>query len=282
MHSPEAPRNSDGRAQIAPTTAESRATRTPGDVRRLDARAATSNTGASLRLFVPVLVYHHVKWDRPGDDAIELGLTISPAQFQTEVTYLRQLHYHSVTAAQLAAALHDGTRLPAQPVVLTFDDGYSDVYTNVFGLLRREHLRATFFIVPGFVGRPRYLSWGQVGDMARHGMDIESHTISHPDLTVVPARQQWAEIHGSRQMLEQRLHRSVRVFAYPYGAYNAVVLRNVAAAGYLAAFTTHQGWWLSRGSVLQLPRVYVDRDDSLSVFAGRLRADPAILAQDPT
>jgi peptidoglycan/xylan/chitin deacetylase (PgdA/CDA1 family) len=91
-----------------------------------------------------------------------------------------------------------------------------------------------------------------------------------------------AEVTVSRQTLQQHLHRAVRVFAYPYGAYNAAVLRTVREAGYWSAFTTRQGWWLSGGSMLTLPRVYVDLDDSIQIFAGRLRADPAVLAQDPT
>jgi peptidoglycan/xylan/chitin deacetylase (PgdA/CDA1 family) len=143
-------------------------------------------------------------------------------------------------------------------------------------------MTATFFIIAGKVGQPRYLTWSQVLDMDRHGMDIEAHTMSHPDLTIVPPAQDWGEIDESRIVLQSRLHHSVVLFAYPYGAYNALVLNDVRRARYWAAFTTHQGWWQQASQALTLPRVYVDRDDTLSILAGRLTGDPRVLAEDPT
>ncbi|MGI8826920.1 MAG: polysaccharide deacetylase family protein [Chloroflexota bacterium] len=245
----------------------------------------TSSTEAAPtsphQIFAPVLVFHHVKAFLPGDNAIERGLTVPPEQFDAELRYLRAHRYHTVSAYALVRALLSGRRLPSRPVVVTFDDGYSDVYANVFPALRRYHLVATFFIVPGFLGRPRYLSWRQVLTMSRHGMDIEAHTMTHPDLTVVSPGQRVSEVAGSRTALERRLHRPVLIFAYPYGAYNQAVLETVKRSGFRAAFTTRQGWLERSDSLLTLPRVYVDNDDSIQIFAGRLTADPAALAADP-
>jgi peptidoglycan/xylan/chitin deacetylase (PgdA/CDA1 family) len=239
-------------------------------------------SAAPVRVFVPVLIHHHVKWDRPGDDAIERGLTIPPTQFKGEVLYLRSHGYHTVSAAALVSFLRGGPSLPAKPVVLTFDDGYRDMASNVYPLLRRYHMTATFFVVPGLLGQPRYLTWSQVMTMRRGGMDIEPHSMSHPDLTVVPPAQAWGEVSDSRRVLAERLHVPARVFAYPYGSYNAAILNDVRKAGYWGAFTTLQGWWQQSSELLTLPRVYVDRDDTLPIFAGRLVADPHVLAQDPT
>ncbi len=246
------------------------------------AAAAHRISTAHDRVFAPVLIYHHVKWLKPTDNALERGLTVLPNQFKAEVEYLVKERYHAISAVQLVRYLRSGGHLPSRPVVLTFDDGYIDIFGTAYQTLRKLHMTATFFIVPGFLNTPRYLSWKQVEDMATHGMDIEAHTISHPDLTTLPPARQWTEVSESRRQLEHRLHRSVRLFAYPYGAYNAGVLAAVSKAGYWGAFTTHQDWWERRSELLTLPRVYVDLDDSLSIFAGRLRADPAALAADPT
>lgn len=242
-----------------------------------------SSTASGIRTyFVPVLVYHHVKPFLPADDAIERGLTVPPAQFTTEMHYLVQRHYRTVSARTLLQALRGYSRLPHLPVVLTFDDGYADMYTDVYPVLRRLHLTATFFIIVGFVGRPRYLTWRQIRTMAAHGMDIEAHTLTHPDLTTqTPARVNY-QVSGSRQQLMKAIHRDVRVLAYPYGAYDNQVLRSTAAAGFWGAFTTRQGWNPSSAHLFTLPRVYVDNDDTLSIFAGRLRADPRVLAEDPS
>jgi peptidoglycan/xylan/chitin deacetylase (PgdA/CDA1 family) len=237
---------------------------------------------AQRRVFVPVLIYHHVKWLKPSDDAIERGLTVLPTEFAAELRFLVTHGYHTITAAELTAYLRTGSRLPTHPVVLTFDDGYADVYSDTYPLLRKYHLTATLFIVPGFLGTPRYVSWRQVEEMARHGIDVEAHSMTHPDLTLIPRSRVWAEVDGSRNALQTRLHRPVRVFAYPYGDYDQTVLIAVRRAGFVTAFTTRQGWWQDSADLLTLPRVYVDLDDTVQTFAGRLRADPAILAEDPT
>lgn len=243
----------------------------------VDAGSATHD-----RVFVPVLIMHHVKPDKPSDDAIELGLTIPPARFDADMAYLASHHYHTVTARTLVSYLRNGGTLPSRSVVLTFDDGYTDMYSYVLPVLRRYHMHATFFIIAGLVGGPRYLTWPQVRALERQGMDIEAHTMTHPDLTIVPRAQVWGEIYRSRQVLQSKLDHSVVVFAYPYGSYNALVLQDVKKAGYWAAFTTHQGWWQQARQALTLPRVYIDRDDTIPILAGRLQGDPRILAEDPT
>jgi peptidoglycan/xylan/chitin deacetylase (PgdA/CDA1 family) len=118
--------------------------------------------------------------------------------------------------------------------------------------------------------------------MAAHGMDIESHTMTHPELTRIGQRSLRWQLSESRHELQMKVHHPVRLFAYPYGAYSRTVVTAVARAGYLAAFTTQQGWVQTGAQLLTEPRVYVDIDDSLAIFAGRLRDDPRILAQDPT
>jgi peptidoglycan/xylan/chitin deacetylase (PgdA/CDA1 family) len=234
------------------------------------------------RIFAPVLIYHHVKPLVPSDDAIERGLSVLPSQFEAQLRYLHRSGYHIVTAAQLVRHLRTGSSLPAKPVVLTFDDGYADMFSEVYGRLLRAHVKGTFFIIPSFLGTARYLTWRQVEIMAAHGMDIEAHTMTHPDLTRIGPRSVRWQLKESRRELRAHLHRAVNLLAYPYGAYSSRIVAAVARAGYQAAFTTQQGWVESSAHLLIEPRVYVDIDDTLAVFAGRLRADPRILAADPT
>jgi peptidoglycan/xylan/chitin deacetylase (PgdA/CDA1 family) len=239
--------------------------------------------GARARqIFAPVLIYHHVKPLKPSDDAIERGLTVLPAQFDAQLRYLRAAGYHATTASQLIQHLRTGSSLPPRPVVLTFDDGYQDMFRGVYEPLLRAHLRGTFFIIPSFVGTPRYLTWRQVQIMAAHGMDIEAHTMTHPDLTRIGPRSVRWQLTQSRRELESRLHRAIRLMAYPYGAYSPQVATAAARAGYEAAFTTQEGWVASSARLLTEPRVYVDIDDTMPIFAGRLRGDSRVLAEDPT
>jgi len=232
--------------------------------------------------FIPVLIYHHVKLTRPTDDATERGLTISPQQFSSELAYLQRARYHTITADRLVSFFHGRASLPSRPVMLTFDDGYVDVYHAVYSLLRERHMTAIFFIVPGFLGRQRYMNAAQVRDMADHGMDIEAHTMTHPDLTTLPYRSALREIKISREFLQRLIRHSVRAFAYPYGAYNRSTLQAVAASQFEVAFSTRAGWIQSSEAALTLPRVYIDADDSLPNFAARLHRDRGVLLADPT
>src|SRR5579859_3178247 len=188
---------------------------------------AAVHGSSSRHVFVPVLIYHHVKWLKPSDDAIERGLTVLPSQFGQELAYLARNGYHLVSTRQIALYLRGGHSLPRRPVALSFDDGYSDVYLNVYRVLRSRHMTATFFIVPGFLGTSRYLTWSQVRTMSQNGMDIEAHSMTHPDLRAISPAQRWSEIVDSRQLLEARLQTSVRVFAYPYGGFNNSIVDQV-------------------------------------------------------
>lgn len=230
--------------------------------------AAARSVPVSVR--VPVLLYHHIKTLKPSDNVIERGLTVLPSQFAAELAFLQRNGYHTVTAAQLTDALFGRTRLPSKPVVLTFDDGYSDVYANAFPALQRLHMRATLFVVGYFPGQPRYMTWTQIEDMASHGMDIEAHSLTHPDLTTLKWAEMWKQVIGSRQAIEQKLHRPVKVFAYPYGAYNAAVIWAVWRAGFQTAFTTRDGYLMSRAQARLLPRVHVNLSDSIPMFSSLL------------
>lgn len=221
--------------------------------------------GSPRRLAVPVLVYHHVKWLKRSDNATERGLTILPSQFMAQLRYLRRNGYHTVSALQVVQALRGRRTLPRRPVVLTFDDGYRDVYAGVFRRLQALHMTATFFLAPGLLGGARYLTWAQAKSMARAGMDIEAHSMTHPDLTRVPPRQQRIEVQRSRAVLQSRLQRPVRIFAYPYGSTNRAVQRLVKTAGYWGAFTTRVSWAESSSNLFTLPRVYANHDTTVPV-----------------
>lgn len=222
-------------------------------------------------VFVPVLLYHHVKLNKPSDDAIERGLTVLPKEFQAQLDYLARNHYHTVSAAALVRFLHSGGTLPPKPVVLTFDDGYKDIWQNAFPQLHRKKMTATFFIVPGFLGTPRYLTWSQVRYMSARAMDMEAHSMTHPDLTSLSPPRLKKEITQSGQVLQAHLHRSIKVFAYPYGAFNAGVIAAVLKAGYWGAFTTQSGWIARRDALPTLPRLHINQQDTLSIFSGILR-----------
>jgi peptidoglycan/xylan/chitin deacetylase (PgdA/CDA1 family) len=236
---------------------------------------ATVKAKPSGPVNVPILMYHHIDVAGPTADAIRRDLSVPPVSFAAQVDYLARNGYHALSLADLVDCMATGKPLPPSPVVLTFDDGYLDNYTNAFPVLKNAGFAGTFFIITDFVGQGEYMTWYQAAEMAAWGMDLESHTLDHPDLAVLPANRLLRQLTESRAILEQNLGKPVRYLSYPAGRYNGAVSRAAEQAGYVAAVTTVYGESHSWGRQFELTRIRVRGTDSLAVFAQKVRGpDP--------
>jgi peptidoglycan/xylan/chitin deacetylase (PgdA/CDA1 family) len=169
--------------------------------------------------------------------------------------------------AEVASHVRNNTPLPNKPIAITFDDGYADAYTAALPILARYHMTATFYIVTGFVDRPRYVTWDQVVSLDRLGMEIASHTVHHEGLTVLGGLKRQTELVDSRTELERRLGHPVLDFCYPGGQIDPPSEIAVARAGYLSATTTAYGRAEVGTDALRLPRIRVSGGESLATFA---------------
>lgn len=125
--------------------------------------------------------------------------------------------------------------------LLTFDDGYSSDYEIVFPTLQDAGIRAVFFLITGRVGSPGYLSWEQVREMRRHGMEFGSHGLTHAKMTALDKRQAMDELTRSRQEIEHHLGEEVTVFSFPYGYYDANLIKLALGAGYTTCCISDHG-----------------------------------------
>jgi peptidoglycan/xylan/chitin deacetylase (PgdA/CDA1 family) len=104
------------------------------------------------------------------------------------------------------------------------------------------------------------VTWDELREMNAAGLEVGSHTLTHPILTQVSEEQLQREVRESRLQLEARLGQKVDLFCYPNGDYNARVQREVARAGYRCAVTTEYGL-NERGSYpLTLRRIHAEHD----------------------
>lgn len=216
---------------------------------------------------VPVLYYHSV--------AVEAGneLRIPPAQFEEQMAYLAQEGYHSVTLEELYRYLYADGALPAKPVVITFDDGYVDNYTNAYPIMQKYGFTGTVFMVSGWLNGSGYLSEQQLRELADAGWEIGGHTVNHPNLTGIDSATLDKELRESKESLEKILNRDVKTFAYPYGIYSEKVIESARASGYLNAVTTERGWANSKEDPYLLKRVYCYADMGMQEFTRRVQ-DP--------
>ncbi|MGH2499982.1 MAG: polysaccharide deacetylase family protein [Candidatus Limnocylindria bacterium] len=219
---------------------------------------------------VPALMYHYVSWLPPDPDRFRTDLTVSPADFDLHLEHLRAQGYTTITTQDLWWTLQTGAPLPARPVILTFDDGHADAYTEVFPRLRAYGMTGTFFVTLNLVGRPGYLTLDQVKEMHAGGMDIQSHALDHLSLSTMDAERQRYQLCGSRRILSDWLGKDVRHFAYPGGAHDEGAFDALAACGYLSAYYTAGGSLQSQDRMLLLSRERVRGQQGLAALVTAL------------
>jgi peptidoglycan/xylan/chitin deacetylase (PgdA/CDA1 family) len=223
---------------------------------------------------VPILMYHHIADAPPGADAIRRDLSVSPSDFRRHLDYLQAHGYHTISLADLAAHLQEGAPLPAKPIVLTFDDGYDDNYSNAYPLLRHFGYSGTFFVLTDFVGQAGYAGWEQIAEMSGNGMEIEAHGRTHADLAMSSAADVAWQAAGSRDILREKLGRTTLFYCYPSGRYTAQTVAVLRANGYAAAVTIDYGATHSAAGLFELRRIRIRGADSIEQFAAKVETAP--------
>jgi len=214
---------------------------------------------------IPILNYHEV------DNTFHTCLTMTPHDFSQQMQYLKDQGYHTITPAQLNDYLTKGTALPDKPVMITFDDGYVDNYTDAYPILKKYDMTGTIFIITSLVGKPGYLSWAQIKKMDKDNMAFGSHTITHRPLSELDENTVRQELTTSKQQIETQLGHSIHFIAYPEGKYNTMVERETKAAGYAGAFTVNAGRLHAGDDPYALNRVAIfEGNNSFTHFRIRL------------
>ena len=156
---------------------------------------------------------------------------------------------------------------------LTFDDGAASDYTIAFPILRELGLRATFFVVPTLVGTTGYVTWDQLREMVAAGMEVGSHSLTHPFVNTLDASGIRREFGESKAVIEQRLGCAVRSASLPRGWEPPGMRPILASLGYRAFCTSRVAWWYPGGDPLAVPRIAVRRGMLIEEFASIVNAD---------
>lgn len=205
---------------------------------------------------IPVLLYHRVG---PESDA----LTITTNRFEHDIATLSQEGYTALSLDQIRQCLkkESAARLPEKPVLLTFDDGYLDNYTNAFPILQKYSMQASFFIITGMVGQNDRLTVSQIREMLSAGMDFGSHTVTHRSLAELNSKETSREIRKSKTDLEQIIEKPVNFIAYPCGSYTSETLKIAQEAGYTGGFSLRPGFAVFNNSMIirRIPIFHYDR-----------------------
>jgi peptidoglycan/xylan/chitin deacetylase (PgdA/CDA1 family) len=238
-------------------------------------------TGAPT-ITLPILMYHYVRTPPPMRvDWMGYKLSVSPEDFMAQMDWLAANGFHTVDFSDVRAYFAGARALPSKPVVITFDDGYQDLYSTAFPILATHRFKAVAYIVSSFVGQPRYVSKDQILEMDRGGIQIASHTVNHPNLAGSSFGSTMYQLVESKRWLEQLTGHPVVDFAYPSGKYSSQVIAALALAGYESAVTEQVALTHSLSDRYTWTRVRVGGGESMSDFiAGLGSSMPSIKVTD--
>lgn len=206
---------------------------------------------------VPILGYHSI-------GAVADEYTVPLPVFEQQLDWLKAEGFATVSVHDLV----EGAPRPRRSIILTFDDGKEDAVRLVLPALRKRGMRASFFVITGFVGKPGYLSWDDVRTLVAAGMEIGSHTVDHLRLADLPVDRVREELVESRHTLEREIQQPVQVVAYPFNSMRVSTARQARAAGYRAALA---GAAHGNESVFSLYRFTVTGLTSIEQFKAACR-----------
>jgi peptidoglycan/xylan/chitin deacetylase (PgdA/CDA1 family) len=202
-----------------------------------------------------ILLYHHVSVNTPA------STSVTPEVFEQHLQYLVD-GYNVIPLEQAINRLGKARPLPEKAVVITFDDGYRNIYDNAHPLLLKYKLPYTVFVNPQLIGNSSHqLSWQQALEMERGGARFANHTSQHRHLlerAPGTSQSQWLsgveqDILSAEAVLRENLGYSPGYVAYPYGEYNADIQNLVSSMG-MIGFGQHSGAVYSGSDFTALPR----------------------------
>lgn len=207
---------------------------------------------------IPILCYHGVL-DNPWGAAT---LFVKVEEFDKQMKYLNDNGYTPIFVSEIEDA-----GLYEKPIIITFDDGYSDVYNYAYPILKKYNFKSTFFVVSGFIGGDVYINQDMLKEMSNSGLiEIGSHTASHPKLNTLDKEGIEYEFKNSKEVLESIIKKDITTIAYPSGLYNQDVL-DMAQKYYDYGVSTD---WGKENSIninkYRLKRLYVYREYDLEQF----------------
>ena len=231
-----------------------------------------------------VLCYHIV--ETPAAPRMQITRDV----FRQHLRYLEMTGYNVIPLRELYEYVA-GKRasLPKNAVVITIDDGWASTYTEIFPEMQKRKFPFTVFIYPKIIGQTsNALTWKQIKEMSDAGVDIQSHSLSHPFLTRRRHRSmsdkqygEWIqrELAESKRQLEKNTGKKVHFLAYPYGDYDDRVASEVAKAGYKAALTCDFGLVRKGSDPLRMKRFIIEDRMDFTEFRRYLGANPMQLAE---
>jgi peptidoglycan/xylan/chitin deacetylase (PgdA/CDA1 family) len=230
---------------------------------------------------IPILVYH-----RFGPVAAD-SMTVTTFQFESHVKYLVETGYAIIPLRQLVDyRLGKRKSLPCRSVAITVDDGHKSVYTDLSPAVKKYKIPVTLFLYPSAISNASYaMTWDQLREIKAIGLfDFQGHTYWHPNFKEERNRlsptdyEKFVEMQlkKSKEKLERELGILVDMLSWPFGIYDAYLIRKAVEAGYVSAFTIERFHAKASDPIMALPRYLITDADGGKAFGKILGGSPCL------
>jgi peptidoglycan/xylan/chitin deacetylase (PgdA/CDA1 family) len=243
---------------------------------------ATRVLGQKRSTRVPILMYHSVSDNLFGRTHPYFQINTAPMIFARQMRWLRQNGYRTMDLTEMLTALETGQDV-SKRVVITFNRGYQDFYTDAFPVMRQCGFNATVFLISDRIQNTaariegvNYLTWREVRELHAAGVRFGSHTVTHPDLKSLGPEQIDYELGYSKETIEQKLGASIRSFAYPFAfpeedrGFTRFLVDVLENHGFENGVSTILGRASLLNSRLCLPRLPVNSWDDSALLRAKL------------
>jgi peptidoglycan/xylan/chitin deacetylase (PgdA/CDA1 family) len=226
---------------------------------------------------IPILMYHSISCSASSRFK---RFTVSPRAFAKQMEYLYQQSFTPITISEFINIRSQKISvLPERPIMITFDDGFADFYTEALPVLAKYNFKATIYVPSAFVQRTslwlehekeimrQMLTWQQLREIDEQGIECGAHSHSHLRLDTLPNSLVRDEIVKSKEILEFNLGRQVNSFAYPFGHHTAAIRQLVQEVNYTSACAVEHTLTSLSTDPFALTRLMISVDTDLNTFA---------------
>ncbi|MBI5749834.1 MAG: polysaccharide deacetylase family protein, partial [Nitrospinae bacterium] len=231
-----------------------------------------------------ILVYHRVADER------HESVSASVKNFSRQISFLNK-YFSIITMERLINSIKNREPLPLNSIVITFDDGYKDVFTNAYPILKKYNIPATVFITTDYIegsgvrgqgSRMKMdlplapcplplimLSWEDILEMIDNNISIGSHSVSHPKLSLIVDDEVEIEVKKSKDIIQRHIKRDITCFSYPYGGrvfFNERIKEMLKRNGYQCACSTIYGINDLNSDLFELKRIPIEYYEDETIF----------------
>jgi len=209
----------------------------------------------------PIYMLHSISYSNP-KQKWWYGITFSPPKFKLFIKKLKEKKVVFLTFKDFDKIINNKIKAPKKAVILTFDDGYDDIYKNALPVLKKYNAKWVFFIIVNKVWKKWYMNWEEIKTLQKYGNEIWSHSLNHQDLRFLKISQLQKEIVLSKKILENKLNTNIISFCYPAWKYNKKTL-NLVKKYYKYGRTTKL-WYITKiKNKYTIPQIRVNPNSNI-------------------